>query len=86
MVVLGVTEAMLGAAQSKEKELGDLIAAAWNRGVRLELRSQGAIATPAATEEPAGPPVEEHPLVKEAMELFRARVVGVQRRKPAPPS
>ncbi len=37
---------------------------------------------------PAGPPqaLSEHPLIREAMELFGARIVDVQHRRPAAPS
>lgn len=93
LVVLSVSEALLSAARASEKELCTLLASAWDRAVRVELRPAGATADPppsgatgavepaaAATPAPAGP-ILEHPLVKRAMELFNAKLVGVQARK-----
>lgn len=96
VVVLAVSEALLGSARANEKELLGLLAGAWDRAVRLELRRAGdapaaeprpapnspsPATEPPATPSPPQPPVAEHPLVKQAIELFGARVVGVQPRK-----
>ncbi|MFA6044495.1 MAG: hypothetical protein WC718_05885 [Phycisphaerales bacterium] len=89
VVVLAVSEALHGAARANEKELCGLLATAWERAVKLELRQEGgeaAAATPAATQAAINAnlqAVQEHPLVKQAMELFGAKVVSVQARKNA---
>lgn len=101
LVVLSVTDALLTAAQANEKELCALLARAWDRAVRVELRSattpnaapgapQPGAGSPAAPDgssaspEPAEPlpDVTTLPLVRRTMELFNARLVGVQPRKP----
>ncbi len=100
LVVLSVTDALLTAAQANEKELCALLARAWDRAVRVELRSaatpnaapgapQPGVASPATDgsstpPEPAQPlpDVTTLPLVRRTMELFNARLVGVQPRKP----
>ncbi len=84
-VVIAVSDALLSAAQSNEKELGDLLARAWDRAVKVELRGASQVAPAGAASEPAPEPttpITEHPLVKQAMELFSAKLVGVQARKP----
>lgn len=89
VVVLAVSEALHGAARANEKELCGLLASAWDRAVKLELRQEGGTApaaTPAATQAAINAnlqAVQEHPLVKQAMELFGAKVVSVQARKNA---
>ncbi|MDX2130833.1 MAG: hypothetical protein SFY69_02125 [Planctomycetota bacterium] len=93
LVVLSVSDALLGAAQANEKDLCALLAKAWDRAVRLELRSSNPPApSGAAAETPAAPggapgpdapaKAAELPLVRHAMELFQARLVSVQARKP----
>lgn len=88
VVVLAVSEALHGAARASEKELCGLLASAWDRAVKLELRQEGgeAAATPAASQASINAnllALQEHPLVKQAMELFGAKVVSVQARKNA---
>lgn len=89
VVVLAVSEALHGAARANEKELCGLLASAWERAVKLELRQEGggaAAATAGATQAAINAnlqAVQEHPLVKQAMELFGAKVVSVQARKNA---
>lgn len=88
LVVLSVSEALLGTARSNEREICDLLATAWDRAVKLELRAD----KPAPQDAPPAPPIDqeaaraaiaEHPLVKRTIELFGARLVGVQPRKKA---
>lgn len=88
LVVLTVSEALFGAAQSSEKDLGAVIAKAWDRAVRLELRRNTPLFAPtdpastsATNTTPAEPPVQDHPLVQQAMKTFNAKLVGVQPRK-----
>lgn len=98
LVVLSVTDALLTAAQANEKELCALLARAWDRAVRVELRSANPPNTTPGASQPAGaapdgspappepaeplPDVTTLPLVRRTMELFNARLVGVQPRKP----
>ncbi|CAG1006133.1 hypothetical protein PHYC_03290 [Phycisphaerales bacterium] len=87
LVVLCVSEALLSAARASEKELCSLLAGAWDRAVRVELRPASAVEPSGPTPqpppaEPAGP-IAEHPLVKRAMEQFNAKLVGIQPRKPS---
>lgn len=84
VVVLSVSEALYASAQSNERELCDLLAKAWDRAVKLELRSAAPAvpaAGPAPDPEAARAAVADHPLVKHTMELFGARLVGVQPRR-----
>lgn len=87
VVVLSVSAALLSAVRAKEKDLCDLLAVAWDRAVKLELRPDGAgaaptVEQPAATTESATE-IAEHPVVKRAIELFGAKVIRVQPRKDA---
>lgn len=58
--------------------------------VAAESRAEGPVGEAASVPRPvpAGPPtvISEHPLIREAMELFNARIVDVQHRRPASPS
>lgn len=88
LVVLSVSEALLGTARSNEREICDLLATAWDRAVTLELRSEkpepdAALVAPGLDQEAARAAISEHPLVKRTIELFGAKLVGVQRRKKA---
>lgn len=88
LVVLSVSEALLGTAKSNEREICDLLATAWDRAVKLELRAdkpnpQDAPPAPPVDQEAARAAISEHPLVKRTIELFGARLVGVQPRKKA---
>lgn len=83
-----MSEALLGTAKSNEREICDLLATAWDRAVKLELRadkpaSQDAPPAPPVDQEAARAAISEHPLVKRTIELFGARLVGVQPRKKA---
>lgn len=87
VVVLSVSAALLSAVRAKEKDLCDLLAIAWDRAVKLELRPDGAEASP-PVEQPVAPTesaaaIAEHPVVKRAIELFGAKVIRVQPRKDA---
>lgn len=82
-VVLAVGDTLMAAAMANEKELCDLLARAWDRAVRIEFRGNGAPDSPPPAHDPAAAraAVGEHPLVKQAIELFGARLVGVQPRR-----
>lgn len=112
LVVVSVSQALMSSAQASEKDLCRLLALAWDRAVRLELRVAGAeekpsqesvgdagtnagekgeetvasrigakpTPVPAALSDAAT--VGNHPLVRQAMELFNAKLIGVQPRKP----
>jgi len=86
LVVVAVSDALLSAAQSSEKELCQLLASAWDKAVRLEFRGSSAAGVPSQQPEHDPPestrsPITDHPLVRQAMELFNAKLVGVQPRK-----
>ncbi len=85
VVVLSVSAALLSAVRANEKDLCGLLAVAWDRAVKLELRSDTPDAAPEA-EQPIVPnetaaAIAEHPVVKRAIELFNAKVIRVQPRK-----
>lgn len=88
VVVLAVSEALAGAARANEKELCGLLASAWDKAVKLELRQHGqpasATLAPAETQQAINAnlqAIQEHPLVKQAIELFGAKLTSVQARK-----
>jgi hypothetical protein len=91
LVVLAVSEALVTSARASERDLCDLLARAWDRAVRLEIQSDApagapvpAAVAPAVNPQAARAAIADHPLVKQAMEAFRARLVGVQPRRPQP--
>lgn len=85
---------MAAAVQGAAPEIEDILRRVFGKPLRLKV-SGGAdenrakistLTTPlaAANATSAMPALAEHPLVKEAMELFNARIVGVQRRQVPP--
>ncbi len=93
--VLEVSEEMRTAAQSAERDLCTLLSVAWGQQVRVELTSMGnAVGSveKGGAEEPAvSPPpslvtlkpIGDHPLIRQAMELFGAKVISTQARRKA---
>jgi pyruvate/2-oxoglutarate dehydrogenase complex dihydrolipoamide acyltransferase (E2) component len=91
--VVSIHEEMRPLAERSERELSAVLEAAWGRPVRVEIAGAPARPEPepAAQAESAPPPaapapapkaaVAEHPLVRQAIELFGATLVGVQPRR-----
>ena len=93
--VLAVSDEMRTAAQSAERDLCTLLSVAWGQSLKVELTSSAgerlesaappAEETPPAAAPAAGlPPIHDHPLIKDAVELFGARVISTQPRKRQP--
>lgn len=82
-VTIEVSGQMIQAARSYARDIEGLAATIAGESVSLVLRSPDAESRLAA-DAPAAPrtPVQEHPLVKQAMELFKARLLSVQQRQP----
>ena len=82
-VTIEVAGQMMQAARSYAKDIEGLAATIAGESVSLVLRAPETESRP-ASEAPATPrtPVQEHPLVKQAMELFKARLLSVQHRQP----
>lgn len=82
-VTIEVSGQMIQAARSYARDIEGLAATIAGESVSLVLRSPEPESRP-ATDAPAAPrtPVQEHPLVKQAMELFKARLLSVQQRQP----
>ncbi len=88
--VLAVSDEMRTAAQSAERDLCTLLSVAWGQSLKVELTSatgERLEAAPQAVKEappnPAAPlpPIQDHPLIRDAVELFGAKVISTQPRK-----
>jgi hypothetical protein len=91
--VLEVTDEMRTAAQSAERDLCTLLSIAWGQELAIELKTASGekvepaprpVPTPAPdAHAPAAPstPIGDHPLIKQATELFGARIISTQPRK-----
>ncbi len=85
---------MAAAVQGAAPEIEDILRRVFGKPLRLKVAGGAeenrakisALSTPlaAASATSAVPALAEHPLVKEAIELFNARIVGVQRRQIPP--
>lgn len=80
VALLAVSDAMRPNAAGMLREITGLLRG--QAGVELDARLTEPPSVPAATAQPEAPraPVTEHPLVKQAMELFGAKVIRVQPR------
>ncbi|HYE60827.1 MAG TPA: hypothetical protein VD997_02430 [Phycisphaerales bacterium] len=94
--VLEVSDEMRTAAQSAERDLCTLLSIAWGQNLAIELKTASgekveplpkpaaATTSPgAAPNPPATPttPISDHPLIKQATELFGAKIISTQPRK-----
>jgi hypothetical protein len=92
--VLAVSDEMRTAALSAERDLCTLLSVAWGQNLKIELTSASGERlestapppSPAAQEAApqALPPIHDHPLIKNAVELFGARIISTQARKRPP--
>ena len=81
---LSVPPGLLGAAQSCGKELEAIFQRIMGRSVSVAFSAEGARESAAESSAPAKAPMSEHPLVKQAIEVFGGRLVSVSaRKKPA---
>jgi len=86
---------MEAAVQGAAPEIEEILRRVFGKPLRLKIAGAAdenrakiqSLTTPlsAASANLAVPSLAEHPLVKEAIELFNARIVGVQRRQAPPP-
>lgn len=89
LVILSMERGWAAMARERAGALEALFSAAAGRALRVEVRERGAAlpveSTPveAPSREPEDP--SQHPLVREAIEKLRARVVSVQPRRPTRP-
>jgi hypothetical protein len=89
--VLEVTDEMRTAAQSAERDLCTLLSVAWGQELAIELKTaSGERVEPVVRAAPAAegqapsapaPAIGDHPLIKQAAELFGARIISTQPRK-----
>jgi hypothetical protein len=90
--VLEVTDEMRTAAQSAERDLCTLLSVAWGQNLAIELKTASgenvepgprSAQGPTPSHAPAAPsaPIGDHPLIKQAAELFGAKIISTQPRK-----
>ncbi|MDX2119107.1 MAG: hypothetical protein SFY96_13080 [Planctomycetota bacterium] len=85
---------LAAAVQGAAPEIEDLLRRVFGKPLRLKIAGDAAanreristLTTPITAANAKVPALAEHPLVKEAIELFNARIVGVQRRQTPPPA
>jgi len=83
---------LAAAVQGAAPEIEDLLRRVFGKPLRLKIADDptagreriSALTTPISASGAQIPALAEHPLVKEAIELFNARIVGVQRRQTPP--
>lgn len=84
-VVIAVPEAMRSVAKASERELVSVVASALGRSVAVEIEAIGSgMETPVAVEANGAraerTPADQEPLVRQAIDLFGARIVSVTNR------
>ncbi len=80
-VLMEVSRSVFNVATASVKEIEALVAGVAGKALPVKLRPDAAPPAPDAAPEPKQS-AAEHPLVKQAQELFGARLVSVQPRPP----